>query len=922
MSSRIFALFLALSAATGVAQTLSSWPLDLSGLKQTPKTDAQNSDPLSACRVQAEKGDADASFQLGIAYLIGENAPQDAATAERYFEKLLLQSAQMCMIAEAYMETALPGRLDAAERWIEATHAGCADWAQAVWYGGNQRGPDTAKQVAFLRRVLNASDDDYRVLAQAQLGQLLLDGTAITATPAERTAWIGAATRMRLGMAGMLLASRTTANDDPEFAFNWIRRSARYGIPEAMAQLGQAAMARTASDLSYLEGMALYAMGLRQNLLSGATLASQIKQLEPAQIEELHNGIAYWTRIAHETGGYYAKNDPLRLPAPLDEKTLAAQATDADPDAEVRLAYVYEARGDFEKAEALYRTVWRNGLGRILFMQAEEAAKAKQWIHARNLDLLAADFGSREACLVLAKIEAQGLVEKKNPLGEYLWLLRAGSTDTQHINTLKHRLAASEVDSARRSNAAWFLSKKAFWPEETKRAQAILDKQLQIQIPGRGLPLGVQKTENSIDELRRKADAGNTDAAYDLAVRLLWNHPSHDVNVIERYATLGAKKRAQKSHIADGYARSDEFDSSTRRKYAEKWYLAVGGSEGAYELGKLYNGKSDGTVQSEDERTAVAYWQKSVAAGEERWARLARMELGYRVDKGWSSGNRADDARWAHELAMEFLSKELYQVAGEYSYGSELEHNPQTYAYLTERAAIYNNDNAQSRIALSILQGEWKRRKDIDAYAWMKLHAVKQDTGDSAQVTIAEKNPALKASIEARYVQLLKTRATSGAFYPQDDPLRTATATELAPRAAALEPEAQFRLAVWLEQQATPESLEAALVLYRTLWAEAGREVRLHWGRTLLHGTPDIAQDNKGALKWLWDAANAGSHEACNDLAVIYAEGRGVPVDAITAEAWRRLADPQATSHATLSTAEEHAIKEKIDDWRTSHPNW
>jgi TPR repeat protein len=493
MPCRLFALLLTLSVATAVAQTLPPRPLDLSGLKQTPNADAQNSDPLAACRVEAEKGNADASFQLGMAYLIGENAPQDAVAAEGYFKKLPLESAQMCMIAEAYMETALPGRLGAAARWVEAAHAGCADWAQAVWYGGNQRGPDTAREIEFLRRVLNAKDDDYRLLAQAQLGQLLLDGTAITATPAERTAWIGAAARMRLGMAGMLLAPRTATSEDSERAFNWIRRSARYGTPVAMAQLGQAAMARTASDLSYLEGMALYAMGMRQNLLSSAALAAQIKQLEPAQIEELHNGIAYWTRTAHETGGYYAKNDPLRLPAPVDEKALAARATDADPDAEVRLAYVFEARGDFEKAEALYRTVWRNGLGRILFAQAEEAAKAKQWTSARDFDLLAADFGSREACLALASIEAQGLVEKKNPLGEYLWLLRAGSTDTQRINAVKRRLAASEVDSARRSTAAWFVTNKAFWPEETARAQKLLDKQLSIQIPGRGLTPVPQK---------------------------------------------------------------------------------------------------------------------------------------------------------------------------------------------------------------------------------------------------------------------------------------------------------------------------------------------------------------------------------------------------------------------------------------------
>jgi TPR repeat protein len=627
----------------------------------------------------------------------------------------------MCLIAETYMETALPGRVEAAQRWLKSANAGCGEWAQAVWYGGNQMGPDTKKEAEFLRRVLKAGDDDYRQQAQAELGKLLFEGQAIEATPADHAAWLGAAARQRLGTVEIVLAGyyRNHPDKDPAVSLDWLRRGARYGNPTALAALGQAAMTREASDLSYLEGMALYAMGMRQNLLSGAALAK-------------------------------AQEQQMRM-------------------------------------------------------------------HSFQI-----------------------------------------------------------------------------------------------------MP---QKPQLTLDQLKKKADAGDDDAAYLLAVRLLWEQTPPQIKAIEFYAKQGAKTRDQKAHIADGYAQADDIDRATSLKYAEKWYSEVGGAQSDYALAKLYNGKSDGIVKSDDERKAVELWRKAVAAKEERWSRLARMELGYRVDKGWSSGNRADDARWAHELAMEFLSREYYQVGGEYSWGHELEHNELISTLFSERAAIYNNDNAQDRVAQEIIEGHWPQREDIDAYAWMRLHAIKQDTNNK-QVELAEKNPELKQKIEARYSRLLQTRAESGAFYPLNDPLRTATLEELEIRAAEHDPEAMFRLAVRLEERGSAGDLERAIELYRTLWARASQLVRLTWGRTLMHGSSDVKRDDKGAQKWLWDAANFGAHEAYADLAVIAAEGRGVAADKMEAEAWRRLGDPKAAHDASLNAGEERAVEDKVSEWLAKHPNW
>jgi TPR repeat protein len=424
-----------------------------------------------------------------------------------------------------------------------------------------------------------------------------------------------------------------------------------------------------------------------------------------------------------------------------------------------------------------------------------------------------------------------------------------------------------------------------------------------------------------LEVMRQKADAGDTESSFDYALQLLRRGEGADVAVIERYAEKGPRDAAHQSDIAAAYERASFLDDATRRQYAMKWWKAVGGSRGYYQVAQMFYGKSDGTVTTDDEKQAVVFWQKSVAAGDERWARLSRMKLGYCVVKGWSSGNMADDAVWAHELAMEMLGKEYFEVSGEYSYGRELQHNEATHLHLVERAAIYNIDNAQGTLAHEIIQGNWKQRDDVDAYAWLKLQTVKQDVGGGQEVRVAEENPELKRSIEARYAQLLRTREESGAFYPQDDPLRTEEVSNLERRAIAPDPEAEFRLATLLEKRGREADFARAIALYHHLWAMAGQQVRLTWGRTLMYGTGGTTRDDIGAEKWLWDAANAGSKEACRLLAIIYGEGRGFKADPVAAEAWRELAgETEATGPFTDD--QKTTVNSRVLDWKLKHPHW
>src|ERR1700758_680566 len=103
-------------------------------------------------RKLVDSGDRDAPFQLGVYYLIGQGVPEEAAQDEQYFHQAGLTPALDSLISETYMETALPGRVDAAMRWVTAADSGCTWWELASWYGSNRLGPDPAKEIEYIKK--------------------------------------------------------------------------------------------------------------------------------------------------------------------------------------------------------------------------------------------------------------------------------------------------------------------------------------------------------------------------------------------------------------------------------------------------------------------------------------------------------------------------------------------------------------------------------------------------------------------------------------------------------------------------------------------------------------------------------------------------------------------------------------------------
>ncbi len=475
-------------------------PIQAPEVRQAAPAKPDPAKQMAKWRELTAQGDKDAPFQLGVMYLIGQGVTQDAAQAEEFFKKAEMTAVRKCFVGEAYVETALPGRVEAALRWAGSTEAACSDWEQAQWYGSNLLGMNTAKEVEYLKKGLEVKTDGYGREIRARLGELILGGKAVAlvgGTAEERVSWIGDAARQRVANAefgiGSAYAQHAEESDSPTTSIEWVRKAARYGIPRALAVLGQAVMRREISDLSYVDGMAFYDLAMKQNPLGGVALENMEKQLEPEQREEMLDVTALWQRVARETGGFYTKGDALRMDggagqvdAPkagsaagagsaLDMDVLTKAATAANPDAELRLAFVYEGKGELGKAEALYREAAKNGPGELWVGLAESAGTAGKWKWARELYEWAAGAGSRKACAEVAQIDAEGLAGDKDPVGAYVWLMRSDSPDAKLVAERKAALTKDQAVAAQLSQAKWVAAHKEWYSEkEVKAAEETL----------------------------------------------------------------------------------------------------------------------------------------------------------------------------------------------------------------------------------------------------------------------------------------------------------------------------------------------------------------------------------------------------------------------------------------------------------------
>jgi TPR repeat protein len=389
-------------------------------------------EPLSnadIARVNLElfaKGNKDAAWELGLAYMQGLGVPQDFAKAEQMFEIGAVDADKKSMVGMFYAHGYFPEDLDAVERWYAAAGRPSSFFELAESFkAAGQADPAVAgkyypKATAIYLKLLNDPSQPEARRAQLELGNFVIDGIYSAGDDAkgraQNLAWARMIAQELLGQKEFQSAVEYAIGNHglPKDKTMWLRyceRAVAYNIDNAqhsyVDSLGQGEVRDfTGYDAVAYTRLNSQKMSADKSLLSAMTSSMNAEQQEGADA-------AYQALIKERTqyGAYYVQDDPLRDPS---AEALAAMDQD-DPDVQLREAFNMEkgAVNDeqaYQNALAIYRKVrnerdfgFRFVLGRDALNGTngvpKDAKVAEYWLK------MAAYGGSKQAQQLLDQIE-------------------------------------------------------------------------------------------------------------------------------------------------------------------------------------------------------------------------------------------------------------------------------------------------------------------------------------------------------------------------------------------------------------------------------------------------------------------------------------------------------------------------------------
>jgi TPR repeat protein len=363
---------------------------------------------------------------------------------------------------------------------------------------------------------------------------------------------------------------------------------------------------------------------------------------------------------------------------------------------------------------------------------------------------------------------------------------------------------------------------------------------------------------------------GNKKAAWELGLAYMQGlGVSQDFAKAEQMFQIGAVDADEKGMVgmfhAHGYFPKD-LDA------VERWYTAAGRPADRFELAEVFKAAGEA-----DKSAAPRYYPKATAlylallreTGHPE-IRRAQLELGnFVIDGIYSAGSdargRAQNLEWARMIAQELLGQKEYQSAVEFEIGNDdLPKNEMMWLRYCKLAAAYNIDLAQHFYVEALNEGRARDFTGYDAVAWTRLGSQKMyaDTSLLKAMTSSMTREQIAAA-ESVYQSLINTRARSGAYYAQDDPLRNPTPAALAGMDQD-DPDVQLREAFNLETLAASDehAYQSAIAIYRKVRDHRDTDFRFVLGRYALNGANGVPQNRAVAEYWLNEAARSGSQQA------------------------------------------------------------
>jgi TPR repeat protein len=371
------------------------------------------------------KGNKDAAWELGLAYMQGLGVPQDFAKAEQMFQIGAVDADRKGMVGMFYAEGYFPRDLDAVERWYAAAGRPLDFFEIAEAF---KAAAQTDKAIAheyyprataiYLKLLRDPSQPEAR-RAQLELGNFVIDGIYSAGSEADgraqNLAWARMIAQEMLGQKEYQSAVEYKIGEEdlPKDNAMWLRyceRAVAYNIDNAQHSYVEAINDGMVHDFSGYDAVAYTRLNSQKMYADKPLLKAMTSSMTREQLAAAES--AYQSLINERAmyGAYYVYDDPLREPSPA---ALAAMDQD-DPDVQLREAFNMEQTATqspeaYQAALAIYRRVrdhcdydFRFVLGRYALYGKNGVPKdrtvADYWLHE------AVRSGSKQAQQLLDQI--------------------------------------------------------------------------------------------------------------------------------------------------------------------------------------------------------------------------------------------------------------------------------------------------------------------------------------------------------------------------------------------------------------------------------------------------------------------------------------------------------------------------------------
>jgi TPR repeat protein len=326
-------------------------------------------DPLSdadIAKVNSElfaKGNKEAAWELGLAYMQGLGVPQDFAKAEQMFKVGAVDAEKKGMVGMFYAHGYFPKDMNAVERWYMAAGRPEDYFELGEAFKATAEADPTVADKYYPKATalyLQLLKDPTQRLPQLELGNLVIDGIYSagndTAGRAQNLAWARMIAQELLGQKEFQSAVEYKIGNhglpvDTEMWLRYCKRAVAYNIDNAQHAYVEAINQGEVRDFSGYDAIAFTRLNSQKMFADKPLLKAMTSSMSSQQTASAEAAYQTLLKTRAKYGAYYVQDDPLRDPSPA---MLAVMDQD-DPDVQLREAFNLENAAATD--ERVYQTV-------------------------------------------------------------------------------------------------------------------------------------------------------------------------------------------------------------------------------------------------------------------------------------------------------------------------------------------------------------------------------------------------------------------------------------------------------------------------------------------------------------------------------------------------------------------------------------